>query len=972
HLFDYRLLSTIGFDKDDVEAVSKIEGVEAAEGSIQADIITEKGDERYEYRFHMLTETMNQPVLKAGRMPEKNNECLGDSVYFTEEDIGREVILSKDNDKDDLDMFRYRKYTITGICADPLYITKIRTTTSLGDGSLDGALYVKEGAFDSEYYTELYVYTDADRGLYSEEYENRIDELEDNVKQGAIDAVEGRFNDLKKDAEDELADAEKEYEDGLKEYREKRADGEKELSDAREKLTDARSKLNDAEKELQDSYDKLQDARKELEENAEKLYPGSTSPEDAYEKAAALYEEKRQEFLDGIKSAREQLSYARAMGMITEQEYAYQSAAIDAQQEAGAAELQTFYDSLELYREGLEQYAEGVDAYNSGLEAYNSARSEYEKAVRDYDQGVADFNKETADAEEELADARQKIDDAREELDDLDEPEVYILDRSTNMGYASFDSDSDVVKNLAKFLPVFFFLIAALVCSTTMTRMVDEERTQMGILGAIGYGKSAVISKYLIYAGLAAIIGCLGGYFLGGTIFPLTIWTAYSMLYNVPRYAPFYDPWLFVISFAVSIICSVVVTYISCRTEMRKVPAELIRPKAPGSGKRILLEKVGAIWNRLSFLHKVTLRNIFRFKKRMIMMILGIAGCTALVVTAFGLNDSIVGIANDQFDDIQVYDIDANYKDTITEKDIENLKAKLGDDLVYSVTAYKSALTVSAKGRTKDVYVVATNDPAIKDVISFHDGGRDVDYPKRGEALLTAKLAKLYGLRPGDTAEFTFSETHTIKLKVSDVCDNYVYNYIYVTADTYRDIFGEYDPETVYITLKDGTDTYNAGAAISNLKGVSLVQVNDAFRDMVDKMMQSMDYVIGLVLFCAAALAFIVLFNLGNINITEREREIATLKVIGFHRSETGSYVFRENMILTLIGIFFGVFAGKLLHSYVLSQIVVEMVSFKSVIKPMSIVLSVLMVIMFAVITDLVLRRKINRIDMAGSLKSVE
>ena len=1090
-LYDLRLISTIGFDDADVQAVFESEGVSAAEGSVYADFIWLRDGEEYAYRAHMLTESINQPYLVAGSLPESGNECVVDAERFTEDMIGQTITISDHGDGDNL--FACSEYTITGLVYSPFYLNIERGTTSLGDGSLDGFILIPPEGFDSEYYTELYVRSTGNAGLYSDEYEDLIDTLSDAVEADAALSIRTRFDDLVAEGEAEIAD-------GERELAEEKADAEAELADAKQKLDDAAQELAEGEAELADAKAQLDDAKAELDSGAEQLQPGFDSWESAItygwnqyydgkaeldaaysenkpqleaareqlEEQEALYEsslaavQAGKEELDGYYALLEQgqAEYDAAVTQYNENYAAYEQrlaeyqaaleafnavkdtlpaeeaaaqeasletarltleqtaaaltqakaaldengAALDAQRaeldenkaqleatetqlaqrrtrldvgwndyydgialfESQYAALDTAYASLVQFENGIDAYYEGLSSYHEGVETLADGRREYEDGLAEYEDGLAEFNTEIADAEQEIADAKA-------ELADLEDPELYVLDRTANAGYVSFEADSMIVSNLSTIFPIFFFLIAALVCSTTMTRMVDDERTQIGTLRAMGYSRGSIFAKYMLYAGSAATCGCLLGYFGGGFLFPFVIWIAYKMLYQMPGFVMIYDPALLAISLAASLLCSAGTTYFACRLEMASTPANLIRPKTPRAGKRILLERITPLWKRLKFLHKVSLRNIFRFKKRMIMMILGIAGCTALVLTAFGIYDSVANIANYQFDDIQKYDISVTYEDALTEADTAALETAYGDRMETDAAALMTACDLTGSDATKSAYIVASDDPAITEIIDLHRNGSTVPFPGEGEVVLSEKLAELAGAEIGDTVTLSVSDTDKASFTVVGLVENYVHNYIYMTGQTYDRAFDDsFEPTTLLLRAAEGEDEYSLSAALSKEDNVVSVSVTSDTRRMIDNMMQSLNYVVALVMACAGALAFIVLINLGNINISERVREIATIKVLGFHKKETGAYVFRENVMLSCMGILIGLPLGFLLHRFVMNQIRVDMVAFKYVIQPQSYLLTVLMVLLFTVITDLIMRRKIARIDMAESLKSIE
>lgn len=1054
-LYDLRLISTIGFDADDVAAVQKADGVVAAAGSVNADFIWQHDNKERVYRAHMLTDNINEPVLTAGRMPENGSECLIDSNRFSEDMIGQTIEISDSNDEDTKKNFKYSTYTVVGLADSPLYIHTLRGTTSLGDGTLQGFVLIPEDGFDFEYYTELYVTCTDEFPLYSDDYDDYIDTFSDTVEAAATASVNARFDRLTSDGKAEISDAENELND-------KKAEAETELADAKAQLDDAKETITSGETELADAKKQLDDAKAQLDAGAEQIQPGFTSWESALQSGFDAYYSGKQQLEDALAESQAQIDAARAdlnekkaqltagfaaldeaqaqldavKDMLDPAEAEAQQTALDMQRAAlnqnqtqlddaeavlneqdaaltaqeaqltetgkqldeaetalsqmrtlldvgqndytdgiaqleyqrktQTAKLDEAYNSLITFQNGIKEYNEGLSSYNDGVKELADGKAEYEDGLKDYEDGKKEFD-------EQISDAEQKIADAKQEFADLKKPELYVLTRDTNAGYVSFESDSTIVEKLSGLFPIFFFLIAALVCSTTMTRMIDDERTQIGTLRALGYSRGSILAKYLLYSGSAAALGCVIGYFAGGYVFPFVIWTAYGMLYSIPGFVILYDPVLFVIALAASLLCSAGTTYLALRIEMQNMPANLIRPKTPAAGKRIFLERITPLWKRLKFLHKVSLRNIFRFKKRMIMMILGIAGCTALVLTGFGIHDSVANIANFQFDDIQKYDVSAQFSDTLTEDKINKVESDHKSELDAATAVQMTSGDVTGDSITKSAYIVASDDPAITDIFDLHIDGETVPYPGKGEVLLTEKLAELTDIKTGDTVTVSVSDTEKAELKVAGLVENYVQNYLYMTGETYAMVADKgYEPKTLLLRVNDSADEYALSAALSKTDGVSSVSVVTDTRNMIDQMMQSLNYVVALVLISAGALAFIVLFNLGNINLTERVREIATIKVLGFHSGETGAYVFRENIILSMMGIVVGLPLGVLLHTFVLMQIRVDMVSFKAVIAPVSFLLTVVMVVLFTVITDLVMRKKIAKIDMAESLKSIE
>lgn len=721
----------------------------------------------------------------------------------------------------------------------------------------------------------------------------------------------------------ELQEGRTELEQGRKEL----ADGRKELAEAKKELDDARKELDDgwaeynqakadAERELADAYQKLQDGEAEYADGARELEDG------------------RQRLEDG------------------------QRELTDAQREL---------------RDAQRKLADARDELDRAPGELSDARTELDDGWTEYHDGRADAEREFADAEQELRDAEQELADAREKLADIKPATTYLLTRTENTGYACFENDTSIVAAISVIFPVFFFLVAALVCMTTMTRMVDEQRTQIGVLKALGYSNGQIMSKYLFYSGSAALIGSLIGYNLGVVGLPWVIWEIYGMIYGFSPLHHALLPELAAVSFAAALLCSMGATWLSCRMELNRQASELIRPKTPKAGRRVFLEYITPLWKHLSFLHKVSARNVLRYRSRLIMMVLGIGGCTALLCTGFGIRDSIAHVADDQFDEITLYDYAVTFQEGQTQETAADYLARYGWEEEDALLVHSGSVDVQAEGGSKSVYLVISSTGTLEDFLSLHNGEGPVAYPGEGEAVLNAGLAESLGIGPGDTVELRCSGKGSMEVTVSALCDNYVFNYVYVPAETYAGQLGE-EPEynTLYLLAHEGADPYEEGALLLEDEDVSAVTVNASTRERVDSMLSRLDYIVVVIVLCAAALAFIVLYNLTNINITERVREIATIKVLGFYQKEVASYVFREINILSVLGSLVGLGMGKGLHTFVMAQIKIDSMTFACRIAPMSYVISFAMTLLFTVMISAGMRPRLRKIDMAESLKSIE
>ncbi|MBR6386376.1 MAG: ABC transporter permease [Ruminococcus sp.] len=837
-----------------------------------------------------------------------------------------------------------------------------------------------------------------------------------------------------KDAEKEISDGQKELDDAKKEL----DDSKKELDDAKIKIDDGQKELDDAKLTLEDSKNQLDNAENELTDGQEQLNDGERQLKDAWAQFKAGEEElkaKESELEMQENNFNEQ--YGALMGMISflpeEQQIMLTSAQaqlaegrkqiesakiqlensraeLESQQEIldekrqelkngwtefynGKAEYEKglaeynksleefekgkkeYEDGLKKWQDGKKEYEDGVKELESGRKEYADGLKEYEDGKKEYADGLKEYEDGLKEFDEKIADAEKEIADAEDEIADIKAPDVYVLGRNTNIGYACFENDSEIVAQVAKVFPIFFILVAALVCMTTMTRMVEEQRTQIGVFKALGYSEFSIMGKFMFYSGSAALTGCIFGYGAGTYLFPKVIWLTYKLMYTPLELEYMFDPALAVYAVIASLVCSIGVTWLSCRYELSETAANLMRPKAPKAGKRVFLEYIPFIWNRMKFLYKVSVRNIFRYKGRFFMMILGIGGCTALLITGFGIKDSVAGFADVQYEEIQTADASISFKSDENGNIPVKLKNKLDELSKSYVINHNSSWDLIYKNKTKGISLVAPeNFDNMDKFMNFRDmEDMPLDYPQNGEALVSHSISARYGVKSGDEIILRNEDMEELHLTVAGVFENHVYNYIFINSAEIEKQLGK-APEFNggYVNFAKNTDEYQAAAEIAKLSDVTGVTVFDELKTRMGNMMSSLDYVVILVIACAAGLAFIVIYNLTNINITERIREIATIKVLGFFRRESSAYVLRENIALTAIGTIFGIFLGIFFHSFVMKQIIVDLVDFKSRILPMSFVYSVVMTFVFNFIVNIFMEIKLEKINMAESLKSID
>ncbi len=1081
-MYDFRLVSTIGFDEADAQALAADARVAACEGEKSADALASVADSTAKpCRFLSLPAQIDLPGLKYGRLPQTVDECLADGLLYSEKDLGKTVVLTGENDADTLDSFTRREFTIVGIAKSVLYINYERGSTSIGSGTLSSFVYILPDAFALEYDTALYLrLADRQGEVYSDEYTACIDAAEPWVTQLAERAANARSGRLHDEAAQTLADAREtldEKQQDLDDARQKLADAEQELADAKQAYQDGEETLADAKRETQaelaDAWQKLTDGQKTIEENEQKLADAKKELEDGekqladakqtYEENAAKFEKEKKQAENEMSFSFAKLQKARETLAEQQQQLDAQKAALDKQEaqidaavsagamspeaaEAAKAQIaaargqlaaaqaqldegknaladnenqldlaadaanesfaenqkkldkakktleekqQELEDAKQELEDGRQELEDAKQELKDGWADYYTGKAEAEQKIADAEQELADAKQQIADGEQTLADAKQELadgerkiadaeqeyQDGEEELAKLEDPDVFVLDRSSNVGYACFESDSDIVRGVSSVFPLFFFAVAALVCITTMTRMVDEQRTQAGVLKALGYSNGAILSQYFLYAGIASILGCVLGIAAGSYFLPKMIWHAYNIMYGFTGILYAFDWPLALISAGAYLLCALGTTWYVVHAELRQPAAELIRPKAPKAGKRILLERLPFLWNRIPFLHKVSIRNILRFKKRMVMMMIGIGGCTALLITGFGIQDSISSVVEYQYDEITRYDAAVTFQHALSGSEREDFLTVCDEsDAEGCLFVAEKSLDASSGGTVKTTNVVCPESGSVDGFIDLHTQEKaPVPYPQDGGCIISRGLAQALHLSAGGTITLQTSDLRRAELTVEAVFENYVYNYVYLTQNTWQDVFGEAPGyEAAWLNYRTDEDAQAASASLAGAKNAAAVTLSLEFRSRVATMMQSLRYIVLVVVLGAAALAFIVLYNLTNINITEREREIATIKVLGFYDGETNRYVFRENIILTVLGALVGLPMGKLLHAYVMGQIKIDLMCFDVRVAPLSYLISAALTLVFGLLVNLALRRKIRTIDMSQALKSIE
>lgn len=739
------------------------------------------------------------------------------------------------------------------------------------------------------------------------------------------------------------------------------------------------SQIEIAKTQISQQEQVLAQAKATLEEQ-EKQFLEQQKPQ-AEAQLAALKEQKAQ--LDAqkpeIEESRKALEAAR--GQLEEQKPQLDKAKAQLQE----AKNQIAYGEAQL-AEAKQQAAKGQQQIDSGWSKIHAGEQEIEKGeaeIAENEKKLEDARKEyeegKTEAEQEIQDGENEIKDAKQKIEDIEDAKWYVNDRSITTDYAGYGDNADRMRAIGEVFPILFFIVAALISLTTMTRMVEEQRTEIGTLKALGYGKMSIAGKYLNYAMTATIGGSIFGVLFGEKIFPYII-TAYKIMYtHVPDVVIPYNMKYGIWATVAAVLCTGLATLLACYKELAAQPAVLMRPPAPKQGKRVFLEYMPFLWKRLGFIWKSTIRNLIRYKKRFFMTVFGIGGCMALMIVGFGLRDSIFSIGTLQYEELQLYDGMIILNTDADEEDRKDLETYLEEEKEISAVSkgYLKKTNVKKGNEKKEVYLYAPLDlEKNKDFLVYRDRRTHETY-ELGEkdAILTEKAAKALGIKKGDKLSVESQDGEFTEITITNICENYMEHYLYLSPELYEEIYGKpVEENNIYFKMKD-LDEKKLGAIGENIleKRAALnVSYTYNMEERLDEMLESLDIVIVVLIISAGLLAFVVLYNLNNINITERKRELATIKVLGFYDNEVSAYVYRENILLTLIGTVAGVLLGSLLHRYVITTVEIDSVMFTRIIENISFVYSALLTFGFSVFVNVVMYFKLKKIDMVESLKSVE
>ena len=958
-VYDIQILSTLGLTNDDIEAISKINNIESIIGTYELDGKLETNNKEIITKI-MCIEELNQPILLQGEFPKNQDECVVEEKFLTDnhKKIGDTIEVEVENTKNDngeeIEYLNQSSLKIVGTVKSPLYISRDRGTSSLGSGKIDYYMYIsKENIKANEIYTSLYIKVN-DSQKYttsSEKYENYIEEVKKNIEKIKEERQQARHNKLVDMAVTKVEKAEIEFNSEKQTGQEQIDKAKKEIDNAKNEINMAESEITSNKKKADEqfitAYNQIQTAKETIDENEKQL---NMKEQEANVKLGEL-ENQNQELqtqLETVKNSLTQLemqyNQIKNNPDVTEEEKQTVLAQIQSLKqtkqsiEAGITQIkngittgkQEIENAKVQLQSAKDELANQEKQYNikkqSTYKQLENAKLEIEKSKKELETGEEELETKQKEFEEKITDAEEKLIEAREDIKNIENPTWYILDRYGNTGYNSFIQDTGSIENIARVFPIIFFMVAILIALTSMTRMVEEQRTVIGTFKALGYSKMQIASKYIIYASSACIVGGTLGMSVGFVLLPKIIWMMYEMMYQMAENIH--------ISFNLAIggiglllicICIVGATIYAVFKELVHTPAILMRPKAPKIGKRVLLEKMPFIWKRLSFSKKVTVRNIFRYKKRFLMTIIGILGCTALIVVGFGIKDSIYCIMPNQFEKVFNYDMQIGLKNGLDkeqkEKYITSLQEK--SEIEKIVETYLTSNTAINQENEEDVQIIVPKEQENLDgIINLTDvkTGQKVEL-QENEICITDKVSELLGVKQGDIITLKDSKGKERKIKISNIVENYVYHYVYMSKATYENLYGEkYDTNVLFTKNNNLTDEQEEKIAsqIMDQSEVSSISRISTVMNMLNDTMKSLNYVVIILIVSAGLLAFVVLYNLSNVNISERIRELATIKVLGFYDKEVYSYVTRETVILTTIGMLLGLISGYFLNYFII------------------------------------------------------
>lgn len=1027
NLMDIRLVSTLGLTDKDVEEIVKIDSIEGILPTYSLDVLAKYSSQEKVFKIHALPledikkeskDYINRVNVLEGRLPQKSGECVVEKSKIDRLGlkIGDKLNLKSGTDESLTKSLNNSEYKVVGFIETPYYLSHDKGSSSIGSGIVNGVIMIPQSDFIMDAYTDIFLTVKGakDENSYTDEYFDIVDKTTNKLKDISDSRIKSRYKEVRQEAYEELDKGKKEFEQNKVDVNKKLDDAQRELDDYKQKIStgekqlkikklEVQSQIKSGKSKISNAEKQLIQGEKEYEKNLKLFNQNKTLAENEFSKAEVQINELGTK-IAGLKNLNSTLetrlndtNLSESEKEIIKQEMAKNNAIINSivpQYESSKNQLNSKKQELVETREKLKKAKNDIVIAKNKLQKEKStldlmeskSKVEFKKAenelskqknrIKEAEYELIDNRKK---AKDELQKAENKIIDAEDKIAKIEKPEWYVLDRNSHYSYREYSGCAKSIDALSGIFPVFFFSVAALVCLTTMTRMVDEQRINIGTLKGLGYTTWKIAQKYIIYSLAASLIGSAMGLLIGYTLFPTIIFDAYGMMYNLPKAILTFNIPLALNVTITSIAITTLSAYLACYKELKESPSVLMRPKAPKNGKRILLERVDFIWNKIGFIGKVTIRNIFRYKKRFLMTVLGVAGCTALILTGFGIRDSIQMIVDGQYGTIFKYDMTITLDNNPKLSDIDKLSEYIQKD--NRIEDYQFINQQNGKLRSKnsekDVSILVPSDiDDMSKLIQLQDrkSKESIKLGKNG-IVITEKIARELDIKTGDIIEVVNSSDKKVKAEVMGIAENYVSHYAYMSEEYYNKLFGRKTKHnTVIATLRDTSKNLEESLSkdiirSTNIKGVSY---NTAVKETFGDTIKNLNYVVLIMILSAGSLAFVVLYNLTNVNISERIREIATIKVLGFYDNEVSAYIYRENIILTVIGSFVGLGLGKLLHQFIMITVEVENMMFGRVISIKSYLIAFVLTIVMGVVVNLAMYYKLKQVQMVESLKSVD
>ena len=957
-LYDFKIVSTMGLTEKDLESLKEIDGISAVEGGYSFDTLLEGNA----VKVLSLTD-ISKVILREGRMPENNSECLGEEGVFS---LGDTVTIEDDT------YLKENTCQVVGTIQSSSYIYENKGITTVGDGKLDSFLYVPKDNFKLDYYTEIYLLVDGAKKVlsYSSEYDDMIAKTDQKLQELKPLRETARYEEILKEAMDKVASAENELNDV-------KTTNEAKLNEALTTLNSNKIRLDEASTSYNNNLARLNQTKETTETELNNGFQALNEAKNEFNQAlasAGLSVDSLQPTLDTLNSNIADLEKQLEGLDQTSSLYETLNATLTELKE-NKANIETLIATNQTLIEQETTLNTSSEAWNQqysrSVAQLNSAKQALDQGYQELDQGYQEYNDNYNLYLEEIAKYEEEIAKAKEEINKIEKPVWYLLTRDDLTGYTAFYESATKVDSIATVFPLFFILIAALMAFNTMNRMIEEERSEIGAFVSLGFHKTTICCSYLLYVFLACIIGLAIGLSIGYTLIPRILYTVYAASFTIPTLMTYANPTACLIIVLTTFLLMSLVALLSLAKDFRLAPSTILRPEAPKNGKKILLEKVAFFWHHLSFSWKITLRNLFRYKKRIFMTVLGIAGCTALLLTGFGIRDSLKDLIAIQYEQIQHYD--ATFVLSNKEKQEDALLALKENGIEDYRKTNISSFTFKAGNKNLDFTLIAFLDSQdLDDFVTLRSLSQESLSLSDKGVIITSKMAEMLHASVGENISIRNSDNELYIVRVAGICENYISNYLYMNEAYYQEIFQDDSYNSFLVNLKEDTNQEELSNHLLKTDAFSTIQYTTDNMKMFYDIIAGMNNIVYLIIAFSCFLAITVLYNLTIININERTREIATLKVLGFRDREVSSYVYRETLILTTIGIVVGIFLGLGLNNFVLMIAETDEILFIKTIRPLSYLLTFLIILFFSVIVQIITYFILKKIDMISSLKSVE